>query len=123
MAGVVLAARVAVMSATLRLAKPTLATKAKAKVRDQRSQERVARNNSRRDQSETAWRGRIRAALSTASPMARNSQPAKSVAPKDRANHALMERPTPARAMAMSVRAKPVKSKRRPEGNVGLLDR
>jgi hypothetical protein len=82
-------ARPIVASAMLRLAKPTLAIRAKAKVTPHSAQASADRRAS-------AQVGSTNAAMSLATPIARKSQPANSLAPSDRAKLALMARPVAA---------------------------
>jgi len=99
-AGVRRDARTSVASAILMLAKPTPAMTAKTNVIAQTPHPASEVARCRICQSRAAQEGITRATRSAATPIARNSHPARSVDPSERANHPFMATPTPARAKA-----------------------
>ena len=103
-AGVTRAARAAVTSVMLTDAKPMPAVTAKAKVIAHTAHPAREVARWRVCQSPAAHDGKTSAARSAATPMARNSHPAMSLDPSDRANQPFVVMPTPASANAAAAR-------------------
>src|ERR1700732_1639685 len=98
------AARAVVTSVMLKDAKPIPAVTAKTKVTAHTAHPAREVARWRVCQSPAAHDGMTSAARSAATPMARNSQPAMSLDPSDRANQPFVVMPTPASAKAAATR-------------------